>query len=80
MPFDSWGSMLEGEMNDLDEYIQWVGNVLNDAATAEPLSEQEEKANRIGQKLLRQLRRERELKQFRLDAHRQRDRDLGIKY
>jgi hypothetical protein len=78
MPFDSWGSYVEGELGDLDEYIEWVGNVLNNQPI--PTLEREIRANEIGQKLLRNLRRERDLKQFQLDSHRQRDRESGIKY
>lgn len=78
MPFDSWGSNLEGQMADLEEYINWVGSALNDQPI--PEFEWQVKANEVGQKLLRQLRRERDLLQFQLDQHRRRDRESGIKY
>lgn len=80
MPFDTYGSYLQGDIGDLDEYIQWVGNALNNTEVSMPPTEWEQKANEIGQKLLRELRRERESRQRQLEMHQQHDRERGIKY
>lgn len=78
MPFDTWGSHLENDIMEIDEYIQWVGSALN----SWPFStiEKEQKANEIGQKLLAELRRDKTSKEQQLKIHRQRDKESGLKY
>lgn len=77
MPFDSWGSSLEGKISDLNKWI----DALENAQTVEPqkyfvnLFTPEMKAG-----ILRHLRLERDSLQRQLNQHRQRDRESGIKY
>lgn len=66
MPFDTWGSQLEGQIGDLDQFIQWV--------------EMKNPDDIVGNHLLQYLTCKRDSLQRQLDQHRRRDAESGIKY
>lgn len=72
MPFDSWGSYLENDIGELEQYLEAVNYILSYCG---PTVHDE-----TLKKLSRDLQRQKEHKEYELRTHRQRDKERGIKY
>lgn len=73
MPIDSWTSRLENEIDEIREYITVLTQDIQ-------LDESNEIARRAVNRLIARLEREKVSTQRQLEAHRQRNRELGIQY
>lgn len=77
MPYDSYGSGMEAQIEELSEYI----SALSNAPTSEPLDYViNQFTHDMKMKILKHLASERDSIKRQLDQHRRRDQERGIKY